>query len=58
MNFGFLTGSDEVFAYGSGVVNPVHCLTRSEVAVFSWRQTAEASSMGDADRVEVRFHRH
>ena len=30
----FLARSDEVFANGSGVVNPAHCFTRSDVAFF------------------------
>ena len=34
MSYFFLARSDEVFANGSGVVNPAHCLTRSDVALF------------------------
>ena len=45
MSYFFLARSDEVFANGSGVVNPAHCLMRSDVAFFSWRQTVEASLM-------------
>ena len=32
MSYFLLARSDEVFANGSGVVNPAHCLTRSDVA--------------------------
>ena len=34
MSYVFLARSDEVFANGSGVVSPAHCLTRSDVAFF------------------------
>ena len=57
MSYFFLARSDEVFANGSGVVNPAHCLTRSDVALFFWRQT-RGLQWSDADRVEVRFRGH
>ena len=34
MSYFFLARSDEVSANGSDVVNPAHCLTRSDVAFF------------------------
>ena len=62
--FFFLAKSDEVFANGSGVVNPAHCLTRSDVALFFFffffpgdRQLRRLQ-WSDADWVEVRFRGH
>ena len=52
----FLARSDEVFANGSGVVNPAHCLARSDVAFFfSGDRQLRRLHWSDADRVEVRL---
>ena len=54
----FVARSDEVFANGSGVVNPAHCLARSDVAYFSGDRQLRRLQWSDADRVAVRLRGH
>lgn len=51
----FLATSNEVFAIGSGVVNPGHCLTRGGAAFFSGDSQLRRLQRSDADRVEGLF---
>ena len=50
-----LARSGEVFANGSGVVHPSHCLRRGDAAFFSGDSKLRRLQWSDADRVEVRF---
>ena len=35
LDYFFVGRSDEIFASASGVLHPVHCLTRGDVALYS-----------------------
>ena len=54
----FLARSDEVFANGSGVVNPAHCLSEVMLRYFSGDRQLRRLQWSDADRVKVRLRGH
>ncbi|CAB1109801.1 unnamed protein product [Ectocarpus sp. CCAP 1310/34] len=58
LSYFFITRSDEMFANSSGVVHPVHCLTRRDVAFFRGSRQLEYMHWQQADRVEIRFRGH
>ena len=47
--------SYEIFAEGSGVVYPVHCLTRSDAALFPGNNLSRRLQCSGADHIELRF---
>ena len=53
-----MTRSDEMFAAGSGVVHPVQCLTRGDVAFFATGTPLRDTRGEQPHKVEVRFKGH
>ena len=53
----FVARSDEIFASPSGVVHPVHCLTRRDVALYKERWLTSLQWY-QATSIEVRFRGH
>ena len=58
LSYFLITRADEMFASSAGVVHPVHCLTRRDVAFFQGSQQLEYRHWRQADRIEVRFRGH
>lgn len=56
--FFFLVQSDEMFASDGGVVHPVHCLTREQVAFRRGDHQLSYVDWREADAVEVLFRGH
>ena len=54
----FLLRSDEMFASDEGLLHPVHCLRRRDVAFFSGDTQLGYVQGRQADSVEVRFPGH
>ena len=50
--------SDEVLASDSGIVHPVHCVTRDDVTFFNDGDQLDVRRWREAERVEVRFRGH
>ena len=53
-----MTRSDEMFGADSGVVHPVHCLTRGDVAVFATDTQLRDTRGQQPDKVEVWYKGH
>ena len=58
LSYFLMTRSDEMFAVDSGVVHPVHCLTRGDVAFFATGTQLRNTRGQQPDKVEVRFKGH
>ena len=58
LSYFLMTRSDEIFAADSGVVHPVHCLTRGDVAFFATGTQLRDTRGQQPDKVEVRFKGH
>ena len=54
----FVARSDEIFASATGVVHPVHCLTRKDVALYRGGQRLISLQRHQATSIEVRFRGH
>lgn len=55
LSYFLMTRSDEMFAADSGVVHPVHCLTRDGVAFYAHGTKLENARWQQTDKVELRF---
>ena len=58
LSYFLMARSDEMFAADSGVVHPVLCLTRGDVAFFATSTQLRDTRGQQPDKVEVRFNGH
>ena len=58
LGYFFVARSDEIFASASGVVNPVHCLTRGDVVLYAGGRQLGSLQWHQATSIEVCFRGH
>lgn len=58
LGYFFVARSDEIFASTSGVVHPVHCLRRADVALYAGGQQLGSLQWHQATSIEVCFRGH
>jgi len=58
LSFQLLARSDEMFASANGAINPVHCLTRDDVALYDGEEELPFGKWHRATRAVVYFRGH
>ena len=58
VGFFLVARSDEIFASPTGVVHPVHCVTRGDVALYAGGRRLAPLRWHQATSIEVRFRGH
>ena len=56
LSYFFVARSDEIFASPTGVVHPVHCLTRRDMALYKGERRLTSLQWHQATSIEVRFY--